>query len=46
MMILAPSMLSADFKNLGKEIRTIEENGAQYLHLFARPRIWSVMRTL
>lgn len=32
MMILAPSMLSADFKELGREIRTIEENGAQYLH--------------
>ena len=32
MTILAPSMLSADFKELGKEIRTIEENGAQYLH--------------
>ena len=32
MMILAPSMLSADFKELGKEIRTIEENGAKYLH--------------
>ncbi len=32
MMILAPSMLSADFKELGKELRTIEENGAQYLH--------------
>lgn len=32
MMILAPSMLAADFKELGKEIRTIEENGAQYLH--------------
>lgn len=32
MMILAPSMLAADFKNLGKEIQTIEENGAQYLH--------------
>ncbi len=32
MMILAPSMLSADFKELGKEIRAIEENGAQYLH--------------
>ena len=32
MNILAPSMLSADFKELGKEIRTIEENGAQYLH--------------
>lgn len=32
MMILAPSILSADFKELGKEIRTIEENGARYLH--------------
>lgn len=32
MMILAPSMLSADFKELGKEIRTIEENGAKFLH--------------
>lgn len=32
MMILAPSMLSADFKELGNEIRTIEENGAAYLH--------------
>ena len=32
MIILAPSMLSADFKELGKEIRTIEENGAKYLH--------------
>ena len=32
MMILAPSMLSADFNELGKEIRTIEENGAKYLH--------------
>lgn len=32
MMILAPSILSADFKELGKEIRAIEENGAEYLH--------------
>lgn len=32
MIILAPSMLSADFKELGKEICAIEENGAQYLH--------------
>ncbi len=32
MMILAPSMLSADFKELGRELRTIEENGAEYLH--------------
>ena len=31
MMILAPSILAADFKELGKEIQTIEENGAQYL---------------
>lgn len=32
MMILAPSMLAADFKELGKELRIIEENGAEYLH--------------
>ena len=32
MMILAPSMLAADFKELGKEIKAIEENGAQWLH--------------
>ena len=32
MMILAPSMLAADFKELGNEIRAIEENGAEYLH--------------
>lgn len=32
MVILAPSILSADFKELGKEIRLIEENGAKYLH--------------
>ena len=32
MMILAPSMLAADFKQLGKEIKTIEDNGAKYLH--------------
>lgn len=31
-MILAPSMLAADFKKLGKEIQAIEENGAEYLH--------------
>lgn len=31
-MILAPSMLAADFKELGKEIQAIEENGAEYLH--------------
>lgn len=30
--ILAPSILSADFKVLGEQIRATEENGAQYLH--------------
>ncbi|WP_461810035.1 ribulose-phosphate 3-epimerase [Faecalimonas sp.] len=30
--ILAPSILAADFKKLGEEIRATEENGAEYLH--------------
>lgn len=30
--ILAPSILAADFKELGKEIAHTEKNGAQYLH--------------
>lgn len=30
--ILAPSMLSADFKYLAADIQKIEENGAEYLH--------------
>lgn len=30
--ILAPSILSADFKKLGDEIRQTEEGGAQYIH--------------
>ena len=33
MKILAPSLLGADFKCLEKEIRTVEEAGAKYLHL-------------
>ena len=32
MMILAPSLLAADFKNLDRELKTIQENGAEYLH--------------
>ena len=32
MIILAPSMLSADFKVLGEELKTTEENGAKYIH--------------
>lgn len=32
MKILAPSMLSADFKILGKELQTVEKNGAKYIH--------------
>ncbi len=30
--ILAPSILAADFKELGKEIKATEEHGAEYLH--------------
>lgn len=30
--IMAPSILSADFKALGEQIRLTEENGAEYLH--------------
>ena len=30
--ILAPSILAADFKNLGQEMKKTEENGARYLH--------------
>ena len=30
--ILAPSILAADFKELGQASKTIEENGAEYLH--------------
>ena len=30
--ILAPSILSADFKILGDQIRQTEEAGAQYIH--------------
>lgn len=33
MIILAPSMLAADFNELRREISAIEENGAQWLHL-------------
>lgn len=32
-MILSPSMLSADFSALGKQIKEIEEAGAQWLHI-------------
>ena len=32
MMILAPSMLSADFKVLGEELKTVETYGATYIH--------------
>lgn len=31
--ILAPSILAADFANLGKEIKICEKQGAQYLHI-------------
>ena len=33
MYILAPSILSADFKNLGQQLKIIAENGAEYVHV-------------
>ena len=33
MNILSPSILSADFAGLGEEIKTIDEAGAQYIHI-------------
>ena len=33
MNILAPSILSADFNRLGEDIRTIDEAGAEYIHI-------------
>ena len=30
---LAPSILSADFSKLGEEIATIEQAGAEYVHI-------------
>ncbi len=32
-MILSPSLLAADFVNMEKDIRKVEEGGAQYLHV-------------
>ncbi len=33
MYILAPSILSADFKELGRDIRLVEQAGVKYLHI-------------
>ncbi|MBN1968941.1 MAG: ribulose-phosphate 3-epimerase [Candidatus Delongbacteria bacterium] len=33
MIYVSPSLLSADFSNLGKDIKSCEESGADYLHL-------------
>ena len=33
MPLIAPSILSADFSNLGEEIRNVERGGADYIHL-------------
>lgn len=33
MNILAPSILSADFKHLGRQLSEISENGAEYVHI-------------
>jgi ribulose-phosphate 3-epimerase len=31
--ILSPSILSADFNNLGRDVKTVEESAAQWLHI-------------
>ena len=33
MNILSPSILAADFKNLGQQIKDVDQAGAQYLHI-------------
>ena len=33
MLVIAPSVLSADFARLGEEVKTVSEAGAQYIHL-------------
>ena len=33
MLYLAPSILSADFANLGNDIKTIDNAGADYIHI-------------
>ena len=30
--VLAPSILAADFKVLGQEMKKTEDNGAEYIH--------------
>lgn len=30
---LSPSILSADFANLGEQVRMLDEAGAQYVHI-------------
>ena len=32
-MIIAPSILSADFANLAADVKAVEEAGAEYLHI-------------
>ena len=32
--ILAPSILSADFANLGRDVLTAIDAGAEYVHIF------------
>ena len=33
MNILSPSILAADFKHLGEQIQTVDQAGAQYIHI-------------
>ena len=46
MCIIAPSLLEADYKCLGEQLKTMEKSGAEYVHIDvwmeALYRIWHV----
>ena len=45
MYVLAPSLLGADFKNLERDIKAVEEAGASWIHLVPQCRMGGYLRT-